>query len=668
MPSTPLISPGVQISVTDNSQIPPSLPSSNVMAVVGPSVTGPVLIPTIVTSYSQFQNKFGTSFLSGGFQYEYLTNTTVANYFSQGGVAILFTRVSSGSYTSATSSLIPNSFNNTVSGSYTSSINGILTSLSSSGSFVGSFTGSYDLKPFISASTQYYAGNLNGTYTGSFSLTSASISSGSYTSLFTGSTTAPLTLSGSSVFTLSTFNTGIQMNNDGPLLSNGSFVSGSINNIKWDITNTNASNGTFSVLIRRGDDNDANPIILETFNNCSLDPLADNYIESVIGNQHQQLAMDADSGNYYIQNIGTYQNSSNYVYVSAVNVSTPNYIGNDNIPNPKYAGLLPLANYEGGFNGATGNDTATATNFYDKINITSTPSGEFITQGLTADNYTIAANLLLNSDDYKFDLLVTPGITYDTNGGNNSAISSFKGVLDSRLDFFYLIDLVNYGSTINHVATVSNGINETYAASYYPWIQTIGVETGKVIWTPPSILMAGVYAYTDNTSQPWFSPAGLSRGVIGAAIQTERKLSQVDRNTLYSSKVNPIATLNGLGITAFGQKTLQVQSSALDRVNVVRLIITLKNQITIFSYQFLFEQNTQTTANNLLNIINPYLDSVVQRQGLYTYKTKLNTTNTDIDRNQLVGTITLQPTKTLEFIYFNFNVTPTSSTFNLTSA
>jgi phage tail sheath protein FI len=177
--------------------------------------------------------------------------------------------------------------------------------------------------------------------------------------------------------------------------------------------------------------------------------------------------------------------------------------------------------------------------------------------------------------------------------------------------------------------------------------------------------MGGVLAYNDQVGAEWFAPAGLNRGGVNA-LKAERKLSQNDRDTLYNGSVNPLATFPGEGVVVFGQKTLQKKATALDRVNVRRLLITLKDFIGQVGQNLVFEQNTTVTRNRFLAQVNPYLDQIVQRQGLYAYKVVMDDTNNTadvIDRNQLVGQIYIQPTKTAEFIILNFNVLPTGATF-----
>jgi len=179
-------------------------------------------------------------------------------------------------------------------------------------------------------------------------------------------------------------------------------------------------------------------------------------------------------------------------------------------------------------------------------------------------------------------------------------------------------------------------------------------------------MIPGVYALNDKSSEAWFAPAGLNRGGMSTVIRAERKLTNGNRDTLYQANVNPIATFPNAGVVVFGQKTLQKKASALDRINVRRLLIELKSYISQVADNLVFEQNSISTRNNFLGQVNPYLESIQQRQGLYAFKVVMDESNNTpdvIDRNQLVGQIFIQPTKTAEFIYLDFNVMPTGATF-----
>ena len=178
--------------------------------------------------------------------------------------------------------------------------------------------------------------------------------------------------------------------------------------------------------------------------------------------------------------------------------------------------------------------------------------------------------------------------------------------------------------------------------------------------------MGGVLAFNDQVGAEWFAPAGLNRGGVPSVIRAERRLQQTDRDTLYNNNVNPLATFPGAGVVVWGQKTLQRKPTSLDRVNVRRLLIALKGYIGGVSRNLVFEQNTTVTRNSFLAKVNPYLESVVSRQGLYAYKVVMDESNNTadvVDRNQLVGQIYIQPTKTAEYIILNFNILPTGATF-----
>jgi phage tail sheath protein FI len=178
--------------------------------------------------------------------------------------------------------------------------------------------------------------------------------------------------------------------------------------------------------------------------------------------------------------------------------------------------------------------------------------------------------------------------------------------------------------------------------------------------------MPAVFAANDRVAAEWFAPAGLNRGGLNGAVAVLQRLTQADRDNLYEGKVNPIVQFPGQGIVVFGQKTLQDKPSALDRINVRRLLLTVRKYIASTSRYLIFEQNTSTTRNRFLNIVNPYLESIQQRQGLYAFKVVMDASNNTpdtIDRNFLNGSIYLQPTKTAEFIQIDFNILPTGASF-----
>jgi hypothetical protein len=277
--------------------------------------------------------------------------------------------------------------------------------------------------------------------------------------------------------------------------------------------------------------------------------------------------------------------------------------------------------------------------------------------------YAKAINAVSNPDEYDINMVVTPGIVRQL---HPAIISRVIDMVEDRQDCFYIADFNDYDDTITEATEQANSVDSNYVATYYPWVKTIDSNTNKLTTVPPSVLLPAVYAANDRLAAEWFAPAGLNRGGITGAVSVLNRLTHAERDTLYENKVNPIAAFPGQGIVAFGQKTLQDKASALDRINVRRLLITLKKFIASTSRFLVFEQNTATTRNRFLNTVNPYLESVQQRQGLYTFRVVMDESNNTpdvIDRNILAGQIFLQPAKTAEFIVIDFNILPTGASF-----
>jgi hypothetical protein len=240
-------------------------------------------------------------------------------------------------------------------------------------------------------------------------------------------------------------------------------------------------------------------------------------------------------------------------------------------------------------------------------------------------------------------------------------------MVEERSDCFYIMDTNAYTDTVVQAVAQANDVDSNYAATYYPWVKTIDVNTNKLIAVPPSVLLPGVFASNDRVAAEWFAPAGLNRGGLIGAVAVQNRLTQSEKDTLYEGKVNPIVQFPGQGIVVFGQKTLQDKPSALDRINVRRLLLTVRKYIASTSRYLVFEQNTAETRNRFLNIVNPYLESIQQRQGLYAFRVVMDDSNNTpdvIDRNIMKGAIYLQPTKTAEFIQIDFNILPTGAAFN----
>jgi hypothetical protein len=571
-----ILSPGVFQNESDQSLVQRGI-QGTATAIVGPTVLGQPFVPTYVTSYSQFAAKFGETFKSGSYYYEYFTSLAAKDFFQNGGQTLLVTR--------------------------------IVTS------------GSTSMSTYASASV--------GAFTG------------------TGSS-----------FDIEAITWGNIMDNVSPTVS-GSLTSGSAVNVRWEVTNVNTGSGTFNLTVRAGNDNNAQKNYIETWPNLSLDPALPNYISRVIGDIKPVYRVDSD-GNPFIDQTGSYANASQYIRVKAI--TTPQIDSIDNNGNYKattYSGSLPALG-SGSNSGAFGGGViATANAQLMNENITTSSI-----QGFIPADFNAAFNILANKDEYKYNVLIAPGVGLDC-----SAASTMISTVENRGDAIALLSTGIYGTPINGstgAVTLAAGQSSNYSAAYYPWVQVYSSNLGKTVWCPPTTVMAGVFAFNDQVGAEWFAPAGLNRGGIPSVLKAEKRLSQADRDTLYAGNVNPLATFPGEGVVVFGQKTLQRKATALDRVNVRRLLISLKDYIGQVSRNLVFEQNTNVTRNKFLAQVNPYMESVVQRQGLYAYKVVMDGTNNTadvIDRNQLVGQIYVQPTKTAEFIVLNFNILPTGATF-----
>jgi len=726
-----LISPGVFLNENDLSQITQG-PITAGAALLGPTVTGPVNIPTYVTSYSQYKAVFGAAFVSGGTSYEYLTSMAALNYFEQGGDSLLVTRVVSGSYTAASASVpcniasVAGTFANAkipiadITGSFVTASGMPITFINNSiytylmpAAFGFNYTYYTDTVRYgyfsPNAGNSYTANQWSGslisfinTYVASANLPITASSDGTniiisgsstgvgggikiYTGLSFGQATGSAgstvvlkaTLStptqpvNASVFDLETLSYGNVMNNATGSATIGLLPSGSSSNIRYEVVATDSGSGQFSLIIRRGDDYENSKTVLESWTNLSLDPNQPNYIAYIIGDQTQTILTD-EFGNSYLQLSGSYANKSKYVRVKSVNRPTPNYFDTSGNINNAYTASMPLlgsGSVNGGFDGAQGAIWGcyglAPMNLFEAIpNTTSTVSVSSTNiQGIFPTSYNVGISLLSNQDMYDFNVIYAPGLTMVN---ATSAVNSLVSLAQTRGDNIAVVDTVGYGQSMTQAKTQAQSYDNSYAATYWPWVQLRSRETGKLNFVPPSTLIPAVYEYNDKISAEWFAPAGLNRGGLSTVLQPERRLSVNDRNFLYAGKVNPIATFPGVGTVVYGQKTLQDKPSALDRVNVRRLLISLKRYIKQIANQLVFEPNTTITRNKFLNQVNPYLEFVQQKQGLYAFQVVMDETNNTpdvIDRNQLVGSIYLQPTRTAEFIQLDFNILPTGASF-----
>jgi len=569
-----IVSPGVFTRENDQTFLTQQ-PVTVGAAILGPTVKGPVEVPTVVTSYSEFKNKFGSTFTSASQTYSFLTSISAYNYFQNGGQSLLVTRVASGSFTSAT-------------------------------------TGT----------------------------TGANVISGS---------------DDNPAFVLKTISEGTIMNSSGTEDASGSLANGTVDNVRWEVTSADTSSGTFTLVVRRGNDVRNEKVILETFANVSLDPEQDNYVAKVIGDT--VFTVQTDGSVSYLQPSGSYPNNSKYVYVSSVEAPTAGYFDNNGVAKNAYTASIPVA-ASGAFADATGTILTGTGQYFENISNADT-------QGILPGNYDTAISLLNNKDEYQYNVITAPGLIHSFSNAT-STLNTLITNTQTRGDAIVVLDIEDYGATITNAVNSATALNSSYAATYWPWVQITNPDTGKINWVPASTLIPGVYAFNDSNAEPWFAPAGINRGGLSTVVRAERKLTKANRDTLYEANINPIASFPANGTVVFGQKTLQKKASALDRVNVRRLLIALKSFIGQTANNLVFEQNTAATRNSFLAQVNPYLESVQQRQGVFAFKVVMDDSNNTpdvIDRNQLVGQIFIQPTRTAEFIILDFNLLPTGAEF-----
>ena len=504
-----------------------------------------------------------------------------------------------------------------------------------------------------------------------------------------------------------------------------------ISNIKAAGTVSGTDYGTFTVLVKEYSDTNKKPNTLQSFNNVNLDPNSPNFISRVIGDRKlliNDLGKITETGDWVVNNryirVATLNTAApvqavpfgHAAYqlpvsasaaigskIPAVTFSTGSidqsgsayYAGIDldfNTDNEIYLKPIPVGAGVGsnsvfgldatnGGSKSIGDKTAQfvvafqegfdgmspATSIYTGVDISTGNSQGFnLTSATTSGSvaYMKAINALSNTDEWDINMIVAPGVIQSQHTYISNALVDLA---EQRADSFLLLDSTVAGDSVTNAVAQAAILDTNYAASYYPWIKTLD-NAGKLVTVPPSVLLPGVFAANDRLAAEWFAPAGLNRGGLTGAVSVLNRLTQTEKDELYEGKVNPIVVFPGVASpVVFGQKTLQDRPSALDRINVRRLLLTVRKYIASTSRYLVFEQNTAETRNAFLNIVNPYLENIQQRQGLYTFRVVMDDTNNTpdvIDRNIMKGAIYLQPTKTAEFIQIDFNILPTGATFN----
>jgi phage tail sheath protein FI len=567
---------------------------------------------------------------------------------------------------------------------------------------------------FVTSSQILYSGSLNATSSLIFSTGSCTFGSNTNSGGYSNASTPwMLSNAGGRLIKFHHRSDGFKSNRD---------VKIAIANITQGSTAEDYS--TFDVIVRKWDDTDRLPSTIEQFSNLSLNPTALNYIGKIIGDKYYAY----DQTLSRVIEYGDFDNKSNYIRVeidqavadgalypqlypngyeavyetvagfnsltanvqyylpsasvllsstasvtysgfSYANADNLNYLNpvpleavtGSNVSFTKPAAdnkfILPMQGGNDGMNYTVikkkGSDIS-ATNLFGQDLSTAAKSGSVA--------YAKAIDIL-SSEEYVFDILAMPGVIEQYHPYTTDEAQT---MVENRTDAVYLRDLTGVNASVATAVLTAADLDSSYSAAYYPWVKVKDVNTNKDIFVPPTVVVPQAYAYNDKVAAEWFAPAGLNRGGLGGAIDTRIRLSKADRDVLYQGRVNPIAKFQNTGVVIWGQKTLQVLDTALNRINVRRLLINLRTYIAGVANNYVFENNTQATRNKLINAITPYMENVQSREGLYAFRIDISdalNTNDVIDRNQLIGKIYVSPVKSIEFILLEFNITATGASF-----
>jgi hypothetical protein len=545
--------------------------------------------------------------------------------------------------------------------------------------------------------------------------------------------------------------------------------------VKFSIINIQPDDKTFDILIRRFNDTDANPSIVEKYSNVNLDSTSTGFIARKIGTTDGEYPLrskyvmvelyddqDPDLANHFpagfegvlnrtyigsrtslppkieYKTIYTDFNSSKlrktYLGLNSeigVDQDFFDYKGKNAINNGVFTGktdgfhmdvnangaTIDLGNdsyvptlqvgdgvfttdaaivggpYEkvaarkftfapfGGWDGwdeyrlqRTNDDRYTKTGSRGSIGLTNGTFSTYVTSegddGITSDYYAFLDGIYTynNPEAVNINIFATPGLDLRDN------ISLVENAVDmievDRADSLYVIttpdtDVDGVALTPSEAVDIveDSGIDSNYSATYWPWLQMNDTENNRYVWLPPTLEVMRNIALTDNVAFPWFAAAGLNRGTTNA-IKARVKLKLDDRDDLYAGRINPMATFSDVGVVIFGNKTLQVKETALNRINVRRLLLQARKLISAVSIRLLFEQNDAVVRNQFLSLVNPILDNIRKERGLTDFRVVLDDTPESIDRNELNGRVFIKPTRSLEFISIEFNITNTGASFD----
>ena len=296
--------------------------------------------------------------------------------------------------------------------------------------------------------------------------------------------------------------------------------------------------------------------------------------------------------------------------------------------------------------------------------------GLFSTAAGNSDYYAYLEGIetYANPEAVDINVFATPGIDwYNHSSLTTQAIDIIE---NDRADSIYIM---NSPGPSDFSGTTSAGdvgdeldalgYDTNYSATYWPWIQVRDADNATQLFIPPTGEVVKNIALTDNVSYPWFAVAGYSRGLVNA-IKAQKKLTLDERDSLYAARINPIATFSDTGTIIWGNKTLQVRESALDRINVRRLLLRARKLISAVAVRLLFEQNDDQVRQEFLRLVNPILESIKKERGLYDFRVSVSNAPEDIDANTLRGKIYIKPTRSLEFIDLEFVITPTGASFD----
>jgi len=515
--------------------------------------------------------------------------------------------------------------------------------------------------------------------------------------------TVDATNAGTSLFTVTTISHGQEANKD----------------VKITIEDIDTGNTTFSLGVRQFSDTNEAPIYLEKFTQLSMDPTNTNYIARAIGDSRDGSGDYAQVSKYIYVTVEAGAPATALPYgFNGVSAPWSGQTGFPQWPMDKtYVTTTSLKKQILGLNfdaidpdhimggwssswniGASSDKTLTGFHLNTSSNATlyQVPTVDYIPSGKTymkfgvpllggndgwvqsaqtrytlsgtptdslVASYQTAFDLISSTEDYDINLLAVPGVAFDNTIGQNAI-----ALAELRADTFYVGDFPSNYTTVAGAANVpsNSSIDTNYAATYWPYVKIYDSDNMQDVMIPPTPQVLEAIAYTDQVSYPWFAPAGMNRGLLTDVIKTQYKLTQDDRDDLYTNKINPIATLPGQGYAVWGQKTLQTRTTALDRINVRRMLLYIEKVIAGASRYLVFEQNDSKTWDRFKNMVQPVLDRVKIKQGLYDFRVKMDeTTNTPdmIDRGQMVGEIYIKPTKSAEAILINFNIMPTGAVF-----